>query len=422
MRHLDEEVPTRQRVKGRPAVVATAFGLGLVCVSLSVSAGRLTYQAAQHEGTTVLAAGVSSDGQARVGSNSRETSVEPVDQTADLLRAISGPGEAGGIRISERVRGELIEKLKRSGLTAEEAVEVVDTGEVPKSLHHHIRGVAKGGRALPQPITEALQYLDGKPETVGVSEGNAEEKGKRGKHAGGDGQEKGPKEGKGKHRGKKDKREGEEGSASGHGEKGGEGQSGVEALVVVPAGGAGEEHHTDDYDTGDALGDLVDSLNPFQGWSVNLYAVEQSVVTPVSESPEEVKVVVTTETSIGITVTTEITKKADEAAPTLVTQAVDSATGQELTDPITAKAPSIDAVSAVALGQLAQGIWEAKTDPKEQPVDSAEPTEQMSEGETGSETAVGSASTEAEIPAEGSEAGDGLSGEPLGDLPQHPAA
>ncbi|MEV3858518.1 hypothetical protein AB0J38_29910 [Streptomyces sp. NPDC050095] len=424
MRHLDDEAPIRPRSnKGRPAVVATALGLGLVCVSLSVSAGRLSYQTAQSDDSTVLAAGSTTKGKPHVGPpRTRVTSSESDEQTADLLRAISGPGEAGGIKISKRARGELIEKLKQAGLTAPEAAEVIDTGEVPKSLQQHIHGESKKSRApLPGAITEALQVLDCKTQTLTVTPGGTEKTDKAKNKPASNGE---PKKSKGKHRATKEKKPKEKKSTtaapSGQGPESREGQGRVGSLVEVPSSaGAGEEYQDDDFDVSDSLGDLVDALNPLQGWSLKLFSVEGSVVTPVApESTEEVKVLVTTETTIGITVNTEITKQLDEEAPTLVTQAVDSETGEELTDPIVAKAPNLDAVSAVAFGQLAQGLWEAKTEIRERD----EPTSQEGEGTPSAEAGSSSAGTQGDVPADDSQTSDGLSREPLGDLPQHAAA
>ncbi|MFK0099280.1 hypothetical protein [Streptomyces sp. NPDC091040] len=423
-RHLDSDVESAHRPskpKGRVPLVLTAVGLGFVMASLTVSAGRMAYESS---GAPALGSQDIDDEL----STSRTPEQKATDRAAAVLHAVTGPGEVSGRKISGHTRSSFISALTRAGLTAAEAAAVLDKGVLPASLRKEMHAFEKagyalashgGGKTLNTAILSALHDLNSHArKTVTLADDDHS-------YSAGDSVQPG--------------REGAAGQRH-------------NAIVVTPDCGAATEtsqgdqrafnsaaipEAEDDFDYGDALGDLVGALNPFQSWSRSAFRVYSTVTPSFSEATGEVKVTVTTETKQGVTITTEITKPVESEIPTLVTQATDTRTGEALTEPITAQAPSVETVSAVAFGQLAQGYYEAKTEQKEQrdepaaenkravdtpPVD-AEAQEPQAPVSGQPEAPVAEApGAPAEGAEEGSEAGDGLPSEPLGDLPQHAAA
>ncbi|MER5850995.1 hypothetical protein ABT126_29215 [Streptomyces sp. NPDC002012] len=330
-----------------------------------------------------------------------------------------------GLKIDKRSRGQIIETLKRAGLSHAQAVAIVDTGALPASLRSQIQALGKGARgfggSLGRAFVAALRELDsqttvGQPEKPqGTAQASAEGKPKPEAPS---------------------KQEQDEIVVIGPGD---------DDLVISDEKSQEQrkialvDHQAEDFDYSDALGDLVGALNPFQSWSRTAFRVECTMTPFVSEATGEVKVTVTTETKLGVTVTTEVTKDVDEKAPTLVTQVTDTHTGEVLSDPITAKAPSVETVSAVALGQLARGLTEAREgQPAEQaamstgasPQEAVAPEPQASVAPEPQASADGRnesprskvADSSPEAPEGDSEAGNGLPSEPLGDLPEHAAA
>ncbi|MER8116236.1 hypothetical protein [Streptomyces sp. NPDC094031] len=266
---------------------------------------------------------------------------DTAENAADMLNAVSGPREVAGVSVSDNGRRQIIDLFERAGLTEEQAVTIVDLGVLPKSLASAkpTRAVAAQFGHMDPVVRAALATLKPADPRSG------------GKHGI------------------------EVGRAAGRGMV-----SEAPGATSPPNVGKRSYSVTEEEDSSDALGDLVDALNPFQRWTRSTFSVFRSVVTPsVSEETGEVKVTVTSETHEGVTITTEITKPVDSEIPTVVTQAIDSRTGEALTDPITAKAPNVDTVSAVAFGQLAQGLTEAH---EEQKAQESEPASTATRGAT----------------------------------------
>ncbi|NUV86554.1 hypothetical protein G6W61_10075 [Streptomyces sp. KAI-26] len=427
-RHLDSDVESAHRPskpKGRVPLVVTAVGLGFVMASLSVSAGRLTY-----ERSGDVALDMPSDAEDVADYAVGPDSGSKTDRATAVLRSLTGPGEASGFKLGERTRSQFIQALRGAGLTVQEAASVIDSGLLPASLRREIRSVENAGlkkvagKLLDEEIVDALKDLSthmSMPITAGS-----------GKHRAA--RPEAPAKVRPHEDARADRRTvvtvpDENGSRSNARARESEGVYRGAAMDIAPP--------EDDFEYSDALGDLVDALNPFQSWSRSAFSVYSVMAPSFSEATGEVKVTVTTETRQGVTITTEITKSVESDIPTLVTRASDTRTGKALTGPITAQAPSVETVSAVAFGQLAQGYFEAKAEQKEQrdepaaetrhaqpaaPADAEaqEPQAPVSEHEKALEAEAPSA--HAESAQEGSEAGDGLPGEPLGDLPQHAAA
>ncbi|WP_328742217.1 hypothetical protein OG436_14365 [Streptomyces caniferus] len=343
---------------------------------------------------------------------------DTAEKAADMLNAVSGPREVAGVSVSDNGRRQIIDLFKRAGLTESQAITIVDHGVLPTSLASAkpTTAVAAQFRHMDPAVKAALATLKPKP---GGSEARKNSNASGNAHVSviptptptpTPTQTARPDSGSDEGLGTRSFRMDDEGQTS--------------------------ESDLDE-DASEALGDLVDALNPFQTWSRSSFRVFSMVVPSVSEETGEVKVTVTTETPRGVTITTEITQSPESDIPTVVTQATDSQTGEALTDPITAKAPSVDAVSAVAFGQLAQGLYEAQAEKKAQDdepapevrreasAESAEPAPVPSspaqEREEVSETGTPPDAPSVAFP-EGSEAGDGLPSELLGDLPQHAAA
>ncbi|MFJ2814317.1 hypothetical protein [Streptomyces sp. NPDC087294] len=260
-----------------------------------------------------------------------------------MLNAVSGPREVAGVSVSDGGRRQIIDLFKRAGLTEGQAVTIVDLGVLPTSLasaNPTAAVTAQLGRMDPA-VKAALATL--KPESadretskdelvVSTSSG--------------------------------------EGALSRVPTPAAQSDSGEGAgsLSTIDQGRMYTPESTEG--VSDALGDLVEALNPFQGWGFAVFRVPSTVVPSVPEETGEVKVTVTTETE-GVTVTTEITKPVDGEASTLVTQATDTGTGEALSNSITAQAPSVDTVSAVAFGQLAKGYHEAKAERQESGAEAA---------------------------------------------------
>ncbi|WP_369186461.1 hypothetical protein [Streptomyces sp. R08] len=274
---------------------------------------------------------------------------DTAEKAADMLNAVSGPREVAGVSVSDNGRRQIIDLFKRAGLTESQAITIVDHGVLPASLASAkptTAVAAQFGRMDPA-VKAALATLKPKP-------------------------------------GRSEARKNSNASGNAHVsviptptptptarlDSGSDEGLGTRSFRMDDQGQTSESEL--DEDASEALGDLVDALNPFQTWSRSSFRVFSTVVPSVSEETGEVKVTVTTETPRGVTITTEITQSAESDIPTVVTQATDSQTGEALIDPITAKAPSVDAVSAVAFGQLAQGLYEAKNEPKEQPTEATE--------------------------------------------------
>ncbi|MFF7254751.1 hypothetical protein [Streptomyces microflavus] len=423
-RHLDSDVESAHRPskpKGRVPLVMTAVGLGFVMASLTVSAGRMAYESS---GAPGLGAQDIDDEL----STARTPEQKATERAAAVLHAVTGPGEVSGHKTSVHARSAFLAALKRAGLTEAEATAVLDRGILTASLRREMHAFEKtgyalashGGKTLNTVILAALRDLDSHAHSRVIVKND-----ERSSVAGGSVQQ------------------GQERSAG----------QGVGSIVVGPScdgsatetsqgdprafNGAGVPEADDDFEYSDALGDLVGALNPFQSWSRSAFRVYSTVTPFFSEETGEVKVTVTTETKQGVTITTEITKPVESEIPTVVTHATDTETGEVLTEPITAQAPNVETVSAVAFGQLAQGYYEAKTEQKEQRDEPAAESKRAVvpppvDAEEQEPQAPVSAPTEAPVavvpgdPAEGaqegSEAGDGLPGEPLGDLPQHAAS
>ncbi|MGW8743593.1 hypothetical protein [Streptomyces sp. NPDC055794] len=377
-------------------------------MSLCISTGRMAYEQGGDRSTRDLAAGLEPPLSIIEGESDIEPGSATAEKAADMLNAVSGPREVAGVSVSDNGRRQIIALFKQAGLTEKQAMTIVDNGVLP---------VALASRRPSNEVATQIGHLDPAVKAALATLKPVDRQG-RGKHSI------------------------EVGTAEGE-------AAPKETAGATPPPGDGKRSYSvteqdgvhqpsGDEDASDALGDLVDALNPFQRWTRSSFAVFSTKVAPsFSAETGEVKVTVTSETRQGVTITTEITQPVDGEIPTVVTQATDSRTGEALTDPITATAPSVETVSSVCLGQLAQGLTEAREEQKEKREERRE-----QRAERAATPPEGSAVDKPQEPAEGrdeplgapvpgssregaergSEAGDGLSGEPLGDLPQHAAA
>ncbi|MEW1694448.1 hypothetical protein [Streptomyces sp. NPDC091278] len=334
-RHLAADAESRHlpsKPKGRVPLTVAAAGLALVCVCLSIAAARLTYETTGAPG--------SPRGVKNTMFSTRTADEAAADRAAFVVDSIIGPGGMIGRETSGHTRSSFLAALEGAGLTKEEAAIVLDRGALPTSLREEMRefekagyaAVSHGGKTLHATTLSALQALDSYADPM-VKRGKADTdvSAKRDREKPG--------------------RQGDVQLAP---------SPEVSEEGRPPSSNSIASKTDEDFDYSDALGELVESLNPFQTWSRSTFGLGSSMVPSVSKATGEVKVTLTVETSEGVTVTTEISKPVGGTIPTLVTQTTDSRTGEVLATPLTTFAPSVAEVSTVAFEQLAHGYYEAR--------------------------------------------------------------